>query len=165
MYVPAVRSVQFLAVCLLLCGACPGAYAVQSLEFRLGAVSGDGWSASGVELVVEWLDSSTFHTTLRAERVQFPAPLGQLDGVTVQCPQTLFDGVELVCRQGGLQAVSGRLGPQQAGLSFRYRPGDRKLHLELRSLHYLAGRLSLQADYAQQGWAVQLQGAQLAQLL
>jgi hypothetical protein len=150
---------------LLLAGVLPG-FAFTTTSLELGALEGDGWNATGVQLQLNLLDDSHAHILLQAQTALFPEPLGELTDLQLECRAAVLTAARLECRDGLLRLQSDRHGRQQIHTRFGYRFADRQLSFDLDGISLLGGQLAARGELAAGSWDVSIdaRGLSLPQL-
>ncbi len=153
--------VLVLSAAVLLAGSILPGHAIDSAVLQLGSVAGEGWSAQDVSLQLDWQQDTEAGVVLRASQLRLPGPLGDLGAVSLHCPRLSYNGAQVECPVGQLQAESGQFGSQRITVSFRYQLQDKALALRLEGVRLHGGSLDLQANYAGSGWSAQATGKNL----
>ncbi len=150
------RTAGLLTV-ILLAGAVLTADALESVNLKLGRVTGPGWSVDELESRLVWRDAQRAALLLTATRARLPEPFGSIAGLQLDCPDALIAADEVACSRARLVFSSDRIGPQQVRTGFSYRFSDRRLQLDLANIRLDGGRLSVHATQAAHGWDLTLQ--------
>ena len=116
---------------------CGQAAADAVLEFSVGTLDGDGWRASEVSVALHRADSGRLAATLRAGRLELPAPVGVLQNVSAECPDLAVSAARFACR------------------SLRLVPGDRAPD----ALRVITGRAEFLRDTGAISWELASTGA------
>lgn len=116
---------------------CGQAAADAVLEFSVGTLDGAGWRATDVSVALQRADSGRLAATLRAGRLELPAPVGTLENVSAECLDLAVSAARFACR------------------SLRLAPGDRAPDV----LRVLAGRAEFHRDTGAVSWELASTGA------
>ena len=135
--------------------------AVESLQLSLGNVEGDGWSASDVELQLNWTGPARARTELTASSLQLPPQLGRVTQLHFTCDAADITPAAIACERGTLKLHSSKLGRQSVPVSFNYRHVDARLLVRMRGIRTAGGRLAVAADYRDGQWSASIKGAGL----
>ncbi len=126
------RLAGLLAV--LQCGPAAGDAA---LQFSIEALDGAGWRAGGVSVELHRAASGRLAATLRARRLELPAPIGTLENVAAECLDLAVNSARFACRS--LRLVPGADVPDY--------------------LRVLAGRAEYRRDSGAVSWTLGPQGS------
>jgi hypothetical protein len=108
-----------------------------ALQFSVEALDGAGWRAAGVRVEVHREDAGRLVATLRARRLELPAPIGTLENVAAECLDLAVSAARFACRS--LRLVPGADLPNR--------------------LRVLAGRAQYRRDTGAVSWALGPQGS------
>ena len=108
-----------------------------ALDFRIGALDGPGWRASGISVSLHRDDGGRLAATVRAARLDLPSPLAPLHNVSAECLDLALGTLQITCH------------------SLRLAPGDDVPH----RLRALAGRAELHRGSGAVSWQLRTPGS------
>lgn len=69
-----------------------------ALQFSIGALDGAGWRATDVSVTLHRAGTGKLAATLRARRLELPAPIGTLENVGAECLDLAVSAARFTCR-------------------------------------------------------------------
>jgi hypothetical protein len=143
---------------------CVNAIAIEQMRLSLGKVTGPGWQAQGLTIVLDLsaADAEQFDLQLTIDRLSLPGLSQPLKTLQIHCPQLQQTATTIRCRKARL-----RLGPPfsaatTASADFSYGLLNQHLELQLQHLALAKGRLDLTARSRPTGWQATLTAQKLA---
>ena len=155
-----VVRVLLLVTCLTAVPVLQG-FAVDVLQLSLGNVEGDGWSATDLELQLNWTGVARARTELIASSLQLPPQLGRITQLRITCDTTEITPAAITCERGTLKLHSSKLGRQSVPISFNYRHADARVRVKMRGIRTAGGRLTVAANYHDGNWSASINGTGL----
>ena len=163
MMVPRRRVITalLLAFGLLFLVALPG-MAIDRVRLQLGALEGEGWSATAVTVELNWLDEQHAGLVLQAQSLALPEALGELSAITLSCVRARYTVTEVNCAKGKLKAQSSELGQQTIQTAFRYQFDTGQIDIELLGVRVFDGTLAIKATLSDTHWQTTIRGQGLS---
>lgn len=124
-------------------------------QFSAAHVTGDGWSATGVEVTVSVDPRHRPALQLQAKSARLPAGLGSATRVRLHCPHLLTPAGRWRCRGATLQGHFPTLGEQQLTVDFDYQPRNSELTLEVSGLQVAGGAAGVKTHARGVAWETQ----------
>ncbi len=141
------------AASLLLCFWFLPTFALDRLTLSTDSIQGADWRAEGLQWMLQLQGDAD--TQLKIRRLRLPPPYGDVESLRIHCPGLVMQAFLLECPQGRATGSAPWLGTTPFSVRFRYESGTRRLVLSIKDLPAFAGKLDLQASYADE-WKVSL---------
>jgi hypothetical protein len=146
--------------CLLFALAlCVPAAAVDQLQLSLAEISGEGWQAQGVRLLLTLGEGEALDIDVTADVLNLPSPIGSIANPSLRCPRAQLSDQRLACAAGTLVLQTALLDNASVPVHFSYSFADGALTLALQDVALARGRVSLLIASDPAGWRVDLKAA------
>ena len=122
-----------------------------ALEFSVAELTGDGWRATGVAISLQRNDAGRLTVAVSAQRLELPAPIGELGG---DCLDLVVTVRRFTCRAVRLRPGPGLASLPQLSGNLEYRRDSGAISWDLRVAS--PGALSFGGTLADDDWSVRL---------
>jgi len=136
--------------------------AVDSIDLRLGALSGNGWKAEGAGLRLGWDEEERAIFSLSADRIDHPFIPFPLIGPRLDCSEGTINERNVECDKGLVRLKTALLDKDRFSASFSWTPETNDFRLRLTDLKIAGGRGSLLLEGNHRSWRAEIKGSRLS---
>ena len=146
----------FIAAILLLSSV---VHAVDSIDLRLGALSGNGWKVEGAALQLGWREEDRAIFSLSADRIDHPSIPFPLIGPRLDCSEGMISERKIECGKGLVRLKTPLLDRDLFSAVFSWTPETNDFRLRLTDLKIAGGRGSLLLEGNSRSWHAEIKGS------
>lgn len=139
---------------LLVCGLCSAemVFALDSIAFKLGSITGNGWQAKGVVAQWHWLTDNHITLKLNIATLTLPELKKPLKNIEIQCRRAMYIAKQISCPYANLFVGGMFLDKPILNLSLAYYFNSQRLQFRLSQRALAGGNFTLQVKSAPTGW-------------
>jgi len=149
----------FVAAILLLAPFSPVVQAVDSIDLRLGTLSGNGWKVEGATLQLGWHDEDRAIFSLSAVRIEHPSIPFPLVGSRLDCSKGTISERKIECDKGLVRLKTPLLDRELLSAAFSWSPETNDFRLQLTDLKIAGGSGSLALEGSDRSWRAEMKGS------
>lgn len=145
----------------LLCACASTLHAAETITVQIDAIDGGEWTASRLEARLA-IGADALGVKATIGSLHLPAPIGELEGVSVSCPAIQTEGEVVRCARASVRLAASPLDARPFTASVSYEPRTRRLSVVSQDVPALDQRIAIDATWRPQGWTLKLSGRELA---
>ena len=136
--------------------------AIESINIRLGNLSGPGWRLEGIGLQIHWTEEQNRLFSLSIDRIHYPQGPQVLRSVRIDCGQGVISDQQIRCDLGSAQVESPLLDDKGIPLRFNWQRDSGSLELHLEKLALAEGYAAVEASWNGNRWQAKVSASRLS---
>lgn len=135
--------------------------AIDSIQLRLGQWTWTDYQGRELALHVT-LGETGLKLEAEADRIAFPAPIGTVQDIQLHCTDVRYSEGNWLCPSGSIHFSHAELGQQQLQFSLNANPEQQRYAIQLEGARLAEGKLDLDITYQNLSWNLAFKADQLS---